>query len=268
VYTPDRGTLTKLMVPGRNTAPIWTRDSERITYAAGAGGPDYLSWVHANGSGSPERLVQRDQILIPAVWVPNAQELLYYRFPEDVLWSATWTTASDAPWIWVHDLSSKNSQVAVGGTLANAGGVDVSPDGRWIAYHSDESGRPQVYVQAYPGPAPRYQISPDGGISPIWRADGRELFYVRTDAPLPLGTVDAHIMTVPVRLQPTFNVGRATELFAGRYEMNHPARGYDVSGDGQRFLLIQSNERPPDVITQITVVQNWFQELTRLVPVQ
>jgi Tol biopolymer transport system component len=168
----------------------------------------------------------------------------------------------------VHDVAVKSSPIPVAGTLANAGGVDVSPDGQWIAYHSDESGQLQVYVQAYPGPAPRYQVSRDGGISPVWRADGRELFYVRSDGRTPMGSTDAHIMALPVRLQPTFNLGQPRELFAGRYDMNSPARAYDVTPDGQRFFFIQRQERPSNVITHMTVVQNWFQELTRLVPVR
>jgi Tol biopolymer transport system component len=265
MYTPKRNTLNKLIVTGRNSVPIWSRDSERITYAEGVGGPDNLSWIRADGSGSPERLVQREDVLVPAAWMPSGRQLLYYRLSSETT-SPPFAATSDAPWIWVHDAAAANSETALPGTLANAGGVDVSPDGRWIAYHSDESGRPQVYVQAYPGPAPRYQVSADGGISPIWRTDGRELFYVRTEAPFPLGTVDAHVMAVPVSLDPTFRFGRPTELFAGPYVMNNPARAYDVSADGQRFLLIQSHERRPGVITDMIVVQNWFSELRRLAP--
>ena len=73
-------------------------------------------------------------------------------------------------------------------------------------------------------------------------------------------------MAVPVTIQTAFTFGVRKELFAGRYEMNHPARAYDVTADGQRFLLIQARERPPELITHMTVVQNWFEELKRLVP--
>ena len=82
----------------------------------------------------------------------------------------------------------------------------------------------------------------------------------------PLGSVEARMMAVPVATQPAFTFGLPKELFAGRYEMNSPARAYDVTADGRRFLLIQGRERPPELITQITVVQNWLEELTHLVP--
>jgi len=266
VYTRKHATLDKLSVPGRSTAPIWTPDSERITYAAGTGGPDNLSSVRADGSGSSELLVQRDEMLVPAKWAPDGRRLFFYRIPAGVTAISSWATPSDAPRIWVHDQTSQNSATEIAGTSANAGGLDVSPDGRWIAYFSDESGRPQVYVQAYPGPAPRYQLSSSGGVSPIWSADGRELFYIQTEAPLPLEIVDVKMMAMPVSLQPSFTFGRPKVLFAGRYAMNNPARPFDVTSDGQHFLLIHSRERSPEVITQITVVQNWVEELKRLVP--
>ena len=91
----------------------------------------------------------------------------------------------DEPSIWSQDIGSKSPARAVGGM-----GVDVSPDGRWVAYHSRESAQLQVHVEAYPGPGPRYQVSTDGGGSPIWRADGRELYYARANdgaKALPIG---------------------------------------------------------------------------------
>jgi hypothetical protein len=160
----------------------------------------------------------------------------------------------------------KSPPTAIAGTLAasatRVGGVDVAPNGRWIAYHSAESGTLQVYVQAYPGPGLRVQVSVDGGMSPIWRADGRELFYQQ----LMPSSADVQLMAVTVTTQPALTFGVPKRLFAGRYLVNVPARAYDVTGDGQHFFLLQERERPPDVITQMIVVQNWHEELKRLVP--
>jgi hypothetical protein len=167
----------------------------------------------------------------------------------------------------VQDAAMKKPPTPIEGPMANAGGAELSSDGRWLAYHSTESGQLQVYVQAYPGPGRRHQVSANGGVSPIWRADGQELFYVQPDVQTtPLGSVEARLMAVPVATQPAFTFGVPKELFAGQYEMNSPARAYDVTADGQRFLLIQGRERPPELITQMTVVQNWFEELKRQVP--
>jgi Tol biopolymer transport system component len=170
--------------------------------------------------------------------------------------------------IRVYDVTTKSPpKTFAAADTATLGGADMSPDGRWIAYHSNESGESQVYVQAYPAGVPRYQISADGGISPVWRRDGREIFYVRQRAlPAGRGSGDVSIMAVPVAIAPAFRFGVPTELFTGPYAINQPARAYDVTPNGQSFLLIESQEPTPARITHIGVVQNWFEELQRMVP--
>jgi hypothetical protein len=126
----------------------------------------------------------------------------------------------------------------------------LSPDGRWLAYVSNESGRYEVYVQSYPGPGARLQVSTDGGRAPLWSADGRQLFYRYAD----------QMMAVPVAAGPSFSAGKPRLLFEGRY-----AGGYDVSPDGRRFLMIRIEEESADK-TELHVVLNWFEELKRLVP--
>ena len=256
-----------MTAPGRNGVPIWTRNGEQITYASGTSGPDSLQRVRADGGGSAELLVQSEVNLVPGTWTPDGRQLLYYRETAGTPTTTLAPKVSTPPWIWVYDAATKKPPIPLVGPIALAGGAELSADGCWVAYHSTESGELQVYVQAYPGPSPRYQVSANGGISPIWRADGHELFYVQPDVQRPpLGSVRARMMAVPVATQPTFTFGTAKELFAGRYEMNSPARSYDVTADGQRFLLIQADERPPAPITQIAVVQNWKEELKRLMP--
>jgi serine/threonine-protein kinase len=265
LYTFARGTLSKLAAAGRGVAPVWTVDSERITYAAGTRGPDNLHWIRADGGGASELLIASEHNLVPGAWTPDGRELFYYQIPSEVA-----SRTPEAPSVWSQDVPRKSAPKAITGSLGNAGGVDVSPDGRWIAYHSAESGQMQIYVQAYPGPGPRHQVSTDGGGSPIWRADGRELFYARSTTTQPLAGEpadgDVRMMAIPVTIHPTFTFGTPKQLFAGRYGMNGPARGYDVSADGRRFLMVQSRARAPDVITQMNVVQHWIEELKRLVP--
>jgi hypothetical protein len=138
-----------------------------------------------------------------------------------------------------------------------------SPDGRWLAYESNRSGQNDIWVRAYAGGAP-VRVSPAGGVQPVWSRDGRELFYLQ-------GTT---MMAVAVRPgTETFAFGDARELFdasfarfeVGTYEA--PGSSYDVAPDG-RFLMIQPVARPQTAPTRIIVVQNWFEELKRRVPVR
>ena len=131
-----------------------------------------------------------------------------------------------------------------------------SPDGRFLAYVSDESGRSEVYVRSYPEGDQKWSVSADGGQEPVWSRDGHELFYRK----------DYKMLVVPVETGSTFRAERPHLLFEAPYYTDtsgHPA--YDISVDGQRFLMIQDTE---DERTQLNVVFNWFQELKRLVPVE
>jgi serine/threonine-protein kinase len=263
LYAYDRGTLSKLAGAGRSIVPVWTPDSEQITYASGANGPDNLFSIRADGGGSSALVVASPSNLVPGAWTPDGRQLFYYVTPGD--------SASPAgPAIWLQDVAGKSAPRLIAGALGNAGAVDVSPDGRWIAYQSAESGQFQIYVDAFPGPGPRYQVSTDGGGSPIWRGDGRELFYLAAARGAPrqedsaargASDADVRVMAVPVLSQTRLTFGAPRELFAGRYGINGPARGYDVSRDGQRFQLLVPRERRPVVVTNISVVQNWVAEL-------
>lgn len=142
-------------------------------------------------------------------------------------------------------------------TPFNELGASISPDGRWVAYVSDESGRPEVYVRAYPGPGGRWLISTDGGNHPVWGPDGKEIFY----RAFPGGGM----VSVPVEARTEFSPGRPSKLFDGRFEVgDRTFRSYDISPDGKRFLMVQGEEESAS--TEVVVVLNWFQELERLVP--
>ena len=131
-----------------------------------------------------------------------------------------------------------------------------SPDGHWLAYVSDESGRDEVYVQPYPGPGGKWLISSDGGTDPAWSPDGRELFYRHGDV----------LLDVPIEVKSGFQPGRPRTLFEGRYEILDGARNYDVSPDGRRFVLIRADDvRQPD---EFHVVLDSFEELKARVPGQ
>ena len=138
---------------------------------------------------------------------------------------------------------------------------EFSPDGRWLAYVSDESGRSEVYVQPYPGPGPRHRVSTGGGAAPAWSRRG-EMFYTVQVTPELM-----RMMSVPFTVTPSFAAGTPQVLFEGLYgRLQGLTRGYDVSLDGQTFYLTQRKTRPPIRVTQMVLVQNWVEELKRRVP--
>ncbi len=138
-------------------------------------------------------------------------------------------------------------------------GAVFSPDGRWLAYESNETGRDEVYIQPFSvtGPGGKLPVSIGGGAEPVWPRDSRDLFYRNGD----------RMMAVAIETSPELSVGTPRLLFEGRFLEKGPVplrRNYDVSADGQRFLMIQ---REHDLVpTEIIVVLNWFEELKRRVP--
>ena len=143
------------------------------------------------------------------------------------------------------------------------GSPKFSPDGKWIAYCAAESGRPQVYVKAFPGPGPKIQISNESGTDPVWKRNGSELFYRHEDS----------MMAVPVSTTPTFAAGRPMELWKGHYSpgMSSSCGGpgltssnYDVTSDGQHFLMIKDDDQESSTSDRVVVVQAWDDEVRRL----
>jgi serine/threonine-protein kinase len=128
----------------------------------------------------------------------------------------------------------------------------VSPGGRWMAYTSDETGRPEVYVRPFPNVSEgKWQVSREGGVSPVWGPYGRELFYRRGQ----------EMILVSIETNPRFTQGTSRVLFTGSY-LGGPGRNYDIAPDGKRFVMIEA--APPR--DELIVVSNWFEELKRLVP--
>jgi Tol biopolymer transport system component len=254
VHDLPRGVTTRLTFEGRNARAIWTPDGTRITYASAVAGVENLFWRPSDGSGTPERLATSATQQAPGTWTPDGKTLIFMQTDAAVGGADIWTLSVEG---------DRKPQPSVQ-TPFNEQYADLSPDGRWLAYVSNQSGGLEVYVQPYPGPGGRQQISVDGGTAPAWSRDGREIFYVTAQS---FGGQAAltKMMVVPVQLQPTFTADTPRMLFQGEYGVTANIRGYDVSPDGRRFLMVQQKERSATRLADMIIVQNWVEELKQSV---
>jgi Tol biopolymer transport system component len=249
VYDVYRDLLTRLTFEGNgNNLPVWSPDGKRIAFFSDrAGGPNNLFWQASDGSGETDRLTTSDNIHAPSSFSPDGQLLAFMEL--------TPQTGRD---IWVLRLPDRKAQPFVR-TPYEEVASKFSPDGRWLAYSSNESGRREIYVQSYPGPGGKWQITSEGGQEPVWNPNGRELFYRSGNK----------LMAVDVDAKPGFSAGKPRMLFEGPYLPSAAGNSfYDVSPDGQRFLMLKPVEYLTSAPTQINVVLNWFEELKKKVPAE
>ena len=245
LYDLARDTSTRLTFEGSfNNSVAWTPDGKRIALRSNRQGPRNIFWQMADGSGGVERLTTSEYTQFPNVFSTDGQLLVFSEIHA--------ATGYD---IWVLRLADRKAQPFLR-TPAEEGGPRFSPDGRWLAYSSDESGRREVYVQPYPGPGGKWLISTEGGREAVWNRNGRELFYRNGDK----------MMAVDVTMQPTFSASKPRVLFEGRYLPAAPtAPAYDVSVDGQRFLMLKAGEQETST-PQVNVVVNWIEDMKQRMP--
>ena len=243
VYDIARGTLTRLTFEGNNFRPVWTPDGTRIVFPSDRGGSRQLFWKSANGAGTAEQLTNDE--LSPGVTSISPDGKL-------ALVSLNPTGTND---IGIVELQGERNITVFLKTPFDEGVPVISPDGRWVAHLSTESGRPEIYVRPFPGPGGKWQISTEGGVAPVWARNGRELFWASS----PTGQLMAVDITTEPAGTPRVVLEESFRLAAGVQGAN-----YDVSPDGQRFLMVPGGAAN---LTQLNVVLNWFEELKARVPV-
>ena len=245
IYDLERDTLTRLTFdPAVDERPRWTLDGQRVVFASGRDGLANLFWKAADGTGEVERLTESQTVQAPYSWSSDGTQLLI----------------TDGTAISMLSMEGERSVEPLLQAAAAPRYPAISPDGRWMAYKSLESGQDEVYVRPFPDVnSGRWQISPNLGDDPIWSRDGRELFYRGPGGEL---------MAVPVETEPTFRPGNPEALFGGPY-LEGGGVQYDVAPDGQRFLMIKESAEGEVAAapTQIHVVLNWLRELQARVPV-
>jgi serine/threonine-protein kinase len=245
-----RGTLSRVTTtPGTDNVPIWTPDGERLVFASMREETGRFSFFtqRADGTGSAEKLLASTGTgnFKPYAWTPDGARLVFDYGPPPNLDIGVLTVGGNEDWEPL--LHSE----------ANEAAPALSPDGNWIAYSSDRTGNCAIYVEKFPELGSRRQISTDGGAEAAWSSDGRELYYRERD----------RLMAVGIETEGDFTVGSPEVLFDGLAPPSCFVRNYDVSPDGQRFLVPQASVgagavEAPDII----IVENWFEELKRLVP--
>ncbi len=266
--------------------PRLSPDGQRIAYEWGGG----KVWVYDLGTGTNSPLMTGEGEAMFPIWSPDGKRLLFawekslrtnlYEEPYDESspmerlttsqyeqfagsWSSDGKTVALVQWLPDWNLDIALLDVALGrvtpflNSQFTEAFPEFSPDGRWIAYTSNESERNEVYVRAFPGPGMKHLVSNEGGIEPLWSRNGKQLFYRRQD----------QVWAVDVQTDGGFATTKPRLLFEKPgYRSTNPIRSYDLSFDGMRFLMVKMDQRKPTPVTEIILVQNWFVELKRLAP--
>ncbi len=243
LFDRERGTMTRLTFKGHNAAAIWTRDGTRIAFSSDREGVFNLFWKPADGSISAERLLTSPHPQFATSFSPDGNTLAFSALHPESNFD-----------IWLLPMEERKPLPFLNSPF-NEAGAAFSPNGRWIAYVSDETGQDEVYIRAFPGPEGKWQISNGGGNEPVWDPNGRRLFYRNRD----------WMMSVGIASEEPFNASRPRALFETHYDdagVAYP--GYDITPDGQTFIMVRSEKEL--VATQAHVVLSWFQELLRRAP--
>ena len=257
----NRGDLVRLTTdPAFDGAPLWGRDGQRVVFTTMRNGRPELMWMLADGSGTPETLATFDEGVNNVVaydFVPDGKTLLVAAHPDE-------SVESDIGLVTIGDPRSWRPLVE---TPARERMPTVSPNGRWLAYASNESGSFEVYVESFPDLGNKTQVSIDGGHTPRWTANGQAIVYLHA----PSGPPEAMMhVAFEDSGDARASVGAPQVLFDWRYFIRpggmHP---YALSDMGDQFFVVGSkdaDEAAPSQ-AQINVVLDWFSELTELVPI-
>jgi len=247
----ERDAMLRLTFTAGDNDPVWSPDGRYVAYDSAQTG---IFWVRSDGSGLPQRLTRSGHIVFPYSFSPDGKRLAYSELNPQ--------TGFD---IWILPLEGDDrDHLKVGTpepflrTTANERDPAISPDGRWLAYSSDESGTFEVYAQPFPGPASKWRVSTQGGRLPIWSRSRRELAYQ---------TLDDRIMMVPYSVNgATFTPGTPQSWSDKQLASLLAGANMDLAPDGKRFAVLMSPQAEPRSPTEVTFLLNFFDELRRKVP--
>jgi eukaryotic-like serine/threonine-protein kinase len=235
--------------PRQDQYPVWTPDGRHIVYSGVDGTKPAIFRQAADGSGTPERVTLLETVVFPTGFTPDGATLLAHTLT---------TSGAKVAGIFTIAMTGDHTPHLLEHTARNPINAQVSPDGRWIAYQTIESGRSEVIVQPFPNLAGgRWQISTEGGSQPLFSLSGTQLFY---------RDPERRLMSVPLQFSPQFSPGNPTVVMENVFSPG-PGRPYDIAKDGRILLVNESRtEQPASRSPQLNVILNWTQELKRLVP--
>jgi eukaryotic-like serine/threonine-protein kinase len=239
--------MSRLTFNEASHAHLWTLDGQRIAFVSSG----VVYWKAANGTGEDEKLGSApDRELVPRSWSSDGKTLVVGEYTQGYKCDIG-SLSMEGDHKWRSLLHEKHLEAQ----------PNISPDGRWMAYDSNESGKWEVYVRPFPEvDTGRWQVSTSGGDNPLWSRDGRELFYRRGGS----------VMAVAVQTEPAFKCGKPVPLFRGTYVGLGDEHPWDISPDGKRFLMMKevvSTAKPAaEAPRKINIVVNWFEELKQRVP--
>jgi serine/threonine-protein kinase len=241
VYHLAKDTWTRLTFAGDNHAPVWSPDGTHVVYQSTSARGYDLFRTRADGGGDTEQLTHREQLAVAGSFTPDGRLLAFADFDLQTGWD-----------IWTMPLDGDRKARLFLQTPANELMPVLSPDGRWLAYATDESGRSEVFVRAFPGPGGPWQISADGGSDPVWTRSGKELLYRHRDS----------IMAVEISTESGFTPSkptRVTKLLDEPFD-HYWGRNYDVTADGKQFLMVKTRDEAMQA-THINLVLHWLDQL-------
>ncbi|MBZ5500365.1 MAG: serine/threonine-protein kinase [Acidobacteriia bacterium] len=247
VYDLARGTNSRLTGEGRATYVTWSPDGKRLIFSWQKSLAPNLFWQPYDGSSPMERITTSEYNQHPGSWSSDGKTVAL----------TEWHPADTLHDIAVLDVPSGRVRPFLNSQFSEKY-PEFYPDGRWIAYTSDETKRNEVYVRPFPGPGIKQQVSSNGGQSPLWARNGKQLFYRNQQG---------QYWAVDVRTDGGFATSKPRLLFEKLgYSEGDPIRDFDLSLDGKRFLMSKYDQRKPTPVTEMILVLNWFEELKRLVP--
>ena len=249
--------IQQLTFGGDNQRPIWTPDSQRITFSSDREGTMSLYSMPADGSGAAERLTTADEGTLhwPGSWAPDGQTLLF-NVERDQL--TDWD-------IWTLSANGRETQSLYDTPDTIYLGAELSPNGQWLAYGGGGSNaaNSDIYVEPFPPTGSRRRISQSGGIWPLWSPNGDRLFYRPTTA----SNAELTLRSVDVATEPDFAFRNEQTLPIEGFTVVAFYRDYDITPDGERLVMVFPADQTGDAsLPQINMILNWFQELTERVP--
>ena len=248
--------MRKLTLTGANRFPIWSADGEHIAFQSDREGDKGIFWQRADGTGTAERLTmpEKDVEHIPDSWSPDGRKFSFS------------AVKGNTEAVWIFSFPDKKATVfaeAPGAFITNS---VFSPDGKWLAYQSYESQRSEIFVQPFPPTGAKYQVSTEGGTTPLWSPARSQLYY--------WATLSQHLVAVDVQTEPTFSVGKKVVLAIDAIPVAAPfgETNYDLTPDGKQFVVVTravspSGDADRSPAQQMEFVLNWFDELRRLAPI-